>query len=558
MRRVRAGEIVNAAAVIGLLLVAEQLGGRRRERPGRRRPAPSELPARRRGVPHLAGGRAGPIPQHAQRLPARPARPTSPWLRRAPSHAGRRDGGGRRAPTSATCRPAGGRRPRWPERVAAVRSLHRFLAEEGRSADRPGRRRGCASRARRPAQAAHRGGGHGAARRGGRRRGRCIAGTGPSSSCCTAPACASASCAGCPSATSTPPAGWSGCSARGPRSGSCRSGDRRWPPPRTWLGPGGRPRMVPARWARRGDAEALFLNQRGGRLSRQAGWAIVTRYGSTSRPARPAEPARAAPLVRHPHARPRRGPASRPGAARARLDLDHAGVHEGLRPSGCGPSSSPPIPGPAGGERAAIGLRPRRRTSSGASSGSLSSRPPDAGRRGVGRVAPAAGRGRLWRRMNNQDRRHAITVARRFERFAGASATGPALAGALLHDVGKVDSGPRHLPARGGDARAGALGTRADPSLPAARGHRRRAVPAGWERPGCTVALVLGAGGAGRAPGRPRCRRRDLTPPASGGRQATHAVAGRPPDDAGGTSRLRRGCARWPGRRAAGSRRRAG
>ena len=47
-----------------------------------------------------------------------------------------------------------------------------------------------------------------------------------------------------------------------------------------WLGPSGRPRMAPERWARRGDAEAMFLNQRGGRLSRQAGWAIVTRYGA--------------------------------------------------------------------------------------------------------------------------------------------------------------------------------------------------------------------------------------------------------------------------------------
>jgi site-specific recombinase XerD len=46
-----------------------------------------------------------------------------------------------------------------------------------------------------------------------------------------------------------------------------------------WVGPSGRPHLVPARWARRGDAEALFLNQRGGRLSRQAGWAIVTTYG---------------------------------------------------------------------------------------------------------------------------------------------------------------------------------------------------------------------------------------------------------------------------------------
>ena len=31
--------------------------------------------------------------------------------------------------------------------------------------------------------------------------------------------------------------------------------------------------------ARRGDAEAVFLNRRGGRLTRQAAWAVVKRYG---------------------------------------------------------------------------------------------------------------------------------------------------------------------------------------------------------------------------------------------------------------------------------------
>jgi integrase/recombinase XerD len=46
-----------------------------------------------------------------------------------------------------------------------------------------------------------------------------------------------------------------------------------------WAGPGGRDAFVPARWARRGDAEALFLNQRGGRLSRQGAWGIVNQYG---------------------------------------------------------------------------------------------------------------------------------------------------------------------------------------------------------------------------------------------------------------------------------------
>lgn len=44
-----------------------------------------------------------------------------------------------------------------------------------------------------------------------------------------------------------------------------------------WLGPEGRPRLVPARWARRGDDEAVFLNNRGGRITRQGVWAVLTR-----------------------------------------------------------------------------------------------------------------------------------------------------------------------------------------------------------------------------------------------------------------------------------------
>lgn len=46
-----------------------------------------------------------------------------------------------------------------------------------------------------------------------------------------------------------------------------------------WLAPGGRDALAPARWARRGDADAMFLNLRGGRLSRQAAWAAVRTYG---------------------------------------------------------------------------------------------------------------------------------------------------------------------------------------------------------------------------------------------------------------------------------------
>ncbi len=36
--------------------------------------------------------------------------------------------------------------------------------------------------------------------------------------------------------------------------------------------------LAPARFERRDDAEAVFLNARGGRLSRQGAWAIVRRH----------------------------------------------------------------------------------------------------------------------------------------------------------------------------------------------------------------------------------------------------------------------------------------
>ncbi len=46
-----------------------------------------------------------------------------------------------------------------------------------------------------------------------------------------------------------------------------------------WLSPSGRGSMVPDRWARRGDAEAVFLNARGGRLTRQGAWGIIRGHG---------------------------------------------------------------------------------------------------------------------------------------------------------------------------------------------------------------------------------------------------------------------------------------
>jgi integrase/recombinase XerD len=46
-----------------------------------------------------------------------------------------------------------------------------------------------------------------------------------------------------------------------------------------WLAPSGRGAMVPERWARRGDADAVLLNTRGGRLTRQGAWGIIRTHG---------------------------------------------------------------------------------------------------------------------------------------------------------------------------------------------------------------------------------------------------------------------------------------
>ncbi|HLM65767.1 MAG TPA: tyrosine recombinase XerC [Acidimicrobiales bacterium] len=49
-----------------------------------------------------------------------------------------------------------------------------------------------------------------------------------------------------------------------------------------WLATGGRAALEPARWARRGDAEAVFLNRRGGRLTRQGAWLVIRRHGDAA------------------------------------------------------------------------------------------------------------------------------------------------------------------------------------------------------------------------------------------------------------------------------------
>ena len=49
-----------------------------------------------------------------------------------------------------------------------------------------------------------------------------------------------------------------------------------------WLTPDGRGAMVPRRWRRRDDEEAVFLNQRGGRLGRQGTWLVVKAHGEAA------------------------------------------------------------------------------------------------------------------------------------------------------------------------------------------------------------------------------------------------------------------------------------
>lgn len=73
--------------------------------------------------------------------------------------------------------------------------------------------------------------------------------------------------------------------------------------------------------------------------------------------------------------------------------------------------------------------------------GALDRRGPDqAGEEWVAAVL-GPGERTLWAAMGGADRRHALDVARRVVGVLGAGATRPVLAAALLHDVGKIDSG---------------------------------------------------------------------------------------------------------------------
>ena len=144
--------------VIGLLALARgRRGACRRVQRRRRRPTAAAAGCRSsRGVPHLAGGRAGPGPNTLAAY-RRDLAAYGAWLDARAPRSTRVEPRPTSSATSPTCA-ASGRAPASVARaLVAVRSLHRFLAERAASADRPGRRRRGAARARRAAQGADRG-----------------------------------------------------------------------------------------------------------------------------------------------------------------------------------------------------------------------------------------------------------------------------------------------------------------------------------------------------------------------------------------------------------------
>lgn len=124
--------------------------------------------------------------------------------------------------------------------------------------------------------------------------------------------------------------------------------------------------------------------------------------------------------------------------------------------------------------------------------GSLSRQPPSPADEGWVRIWLADPEWALWAQMAAPDRRHAVLVARRFVARRPA-ATRAEMAGALLHDVGKIDAGLGTL--------ARVLATVVGPRTERFRRyHDHERIGAGLlEAAGSdpvTVALVAGAGDA--------------------------------------------------------------
>ena len=112
--------------------------------------------------------------------------------------------------------------------------------------------------------------------------------------------------------------------ARAASSGWCRSAGPRSPRVDAYL-VRARPALAPHGRA----PPALFLNARGGRLSRQSAWQVLQGRGRSGGHHRRGLAAHAAPLLRHPPAGRRRRCPGRAGTARPRLGDHDPGVHAG-------------------------------------------------------------------------------------------------------------------------------------------------------------------------------------------------------------------------------------
>ena len=245
--------------------------------------------ARGRGVPDLAGGRAGPVAEHRRGLPARPAAATLRGSTSARPPSTTVDRGRRRRLRAATCEAAGlaaGHRyaGRWSRSARCTGSSPRRATPTPIPAPTsrcPGARRACPRRSprtrstalldavvgRRPVDVARPGHPRGALRH----RAAHLRAGGPV--------------AGRPRPRRRPAAGL----RQGPQGADRAARALR---PRGARAPGSAraagPRSEPAQWARRGDAEAVFLNPRGGRLTPPGGWLVVRKTGRRGGPRRPA------------------------------------------------------------------------------------------------------------------------------------------------------------------------------------------------------------------------------------------------------------------------------
>ncbi len=156
--------------------------------------------------------------------------------------------------------------------LSAVRTFHRFELREGVHRSRPDGRHRAAEAAAIPAEAAVGGRGRPASSMRRPRATPSDCGTARSSSCCTGRGCASPSSPASTSTTSSSRTAACASSARAGRSATCRSGAtraRRCPPTSPARGRGSPPSRSRA---------ALFLNQRGGRLTRQGVSLLLARH----------------------------------------------------------------------------------------------------------------------------------------------------------------------------------------------------------------------------------------------------------------------------------------